>query len=229
MNDFLKYLIWLCETKGTPEALRFAELLRQPPAEPETEEEQIATELARPADKISRTAMRIRQRTFFSLKSLDCVLAAINQLDYLPLLVDALLRYHRKALLLAQPGTGAIAVRLDLEWAISRLAPTEQYFLYRLTEVPPDRYRRRTIKWKGRRRLLVDVKRDLLARICMLLRHPVRARRDHPAPPVPTINFNRKYMLQRKSPKQSRRKKSDRSGLSSGIIDRESTKSTPAG
>lgn len=60
MNDFLNYLIWLCETKGTPDALRFAELLRQPPAEPETEEEQIATELARPAGKISRTAMRIR-------------------------------------------------------------------------------------------------------------------------------------------------------------------------
>ncbi len=174
MNDFLKYLIWLCETKGTPEALEFADLLRDPPSEPASEDEQIAVELARPSRRISRTAMQLRQRTFFSLRLLDCVLAAVKELDYLPLLVDALLRYHRKALLLAQPGTDAIAVRLDLEWAISRLSPTEQYFLYRLTEVPPSRYRRRAIRWKGKQRALSDIKRELLTVVCGYLRHPMR-------------------------------------------------------
>lgn len=218
MTDFLKYLVWLCRTRGTPEALQFAALLEQPPTEPTTEDEQIAAELTRPAKYVSKTAMRLRQRTFFSLRSIDCVLAAINELDYLPLLVDALLRYHRKALLLAQPGTDAITVRLDLEWAINQLTPTEQYFLHRLTEVPPGRYRRRTIKWKGKRRMLVDIKRDLLAKVCMFLRHPTRREYEYATTPAPTVNFNRKYMLQRKSSKQRRRKKSDRFGLSSGII-----------
>lgn len=175
MNDFLRYLSWLCQIRGTPESLRFASMLANPPATPATDDEIAAAALVNPKAYPSNVlAIKIRTRTFFTLRSLDCVLRAIDELDYLPILVDALMRYHRKALLLAPSGSDAMVVRLDIEWAISKLTEKERFLLHRLTEIPQKRIRRKTIMWRGKKQQLTSVKRELVSKVSSFLRHPVR-------------------------------------------------------